>query len=219
MLKKIFSASSEKDSIGNSFRIKRFRFLAEKLDKFPKPIHILDIGGTVKYWELRGLHNNDDFQITLVNLISQDSPYSNIRITEGDATDLSIYADQSFDLAFSNSVIEHLTDWDKQESMAREVMRVGKYYFVQTPNRFFPLEPHFLFPFFQFLPYRLQYFILTRTKLSRGKRWKPERASTYIREIRLLSLSEMKKLFKGSKVYLEKAGGMVKSFTLHNLPD
>lgn len=216
---KLFKASFREDSLGNTFRIKRFRFLAEKLQKLSKPVSILDIGGTVRYWESRGFQNNENYTITLLNLVGGDSPYSNIRIVTGDAVNLSAFADQSFDLAFSNSVIEHLTTWDRQVEMAREVIRVGRYFFVQTPNKYFPIEPHFLVPFFQFLPYSLQLSILTKTKLSRAKKWPILRAETYLKEIRLLSRHEMKRLFPGSKVYDEKVGGLVKSITMHNLPD
>ncbi|MBC8844888.1 class I SAM-dependent methyltransferase, partial [Escherichia coli] len=68
------------------------------------------------------------------------------------ATDLSEIDDQQFDIVFSNSVIEHLYTWENQEKMAKEVLRVGKYHFIQTPNYWFPIEPHWVFPFFQFLP-------------------------------------------------------------------
>lgn len=219
MKKRVFANSSDADSLGNSFRIKRFKFLADKLAKFPKPVSILDVGGTLQYWEARGFQNNNDYKITIINLESSDSPYANIQIFKGDATNLSNYPDKSFDLAFSNSVIEHLTVFDKQVLMAKEMMRTGKYYFVQTPNRYFPIEPHFLFPFFQFLPYSIQYFILTKTKLSRGRKRTPERAETYIKEIRLLTSAEMLKLFPGCKVYNEKVAGLIKSITVHNLPD
>jgi len=215
---KLFVASSDKDSIGNRFRNKRFKFLADKLAKMPKPVSIIDIGGTVGYWELRGLHDNNDFQITLVNLQKNVSPYSNIKVITGDATDMKEFADKSFDIAFSNSVIEHVTLWEKQLAMAREIKRLGTYYFVQTPNRYFPIEPHFMFPFFQFLPYKMQYFILTKTKLSRKKYWKPERAEEYIKEIRLLTTAEMKELFGDCRIYNEKVGGLVKSITVHNFP-
>lgn len=219
MKKRIIAYSSDHDSLGNSFRMKRFKFLADKLAKFPKPVNILDVGGTLKYWEARGFQNNNDFNITIINLESSDSPYTNIKIFKGDATNLSNYKDKSFDLAFSNSVIEHLTVFDKQVLMAKEMIRTGKYYFVQTPNRYFPIEPHFLFPFFQFLPYSLKYFILTKTKLSRGRKRTPQRAETYIKEIRLLTTKEMLKLFPGCKVYNEKVAGLIKSITVHNLPD
>ena len=62
------------------------------------------------------------------------------------------FPDKSFDVVFSNSVIEHLGDPRKHEQYAREIARVGVRYFVQTPNRWFPIEPHLLTPLVHFLP-------------------------------------------------------------------
>jgi hypothetical protein len=73
-----------------------------------------------------------------------------------------------------------------------------------------------LLPFFQFIPDKLKYLILTKTKMSRLKTWDKNFAKQYIKEIRLLSLKEMKLLFPNSKIYFEKFLGMNKSFTIHN---
>jgi predicted SAM-dependent methyltransferase len=134
----------------------------------------------------------------------------------GDATNLSLCADKSFDVVFSNSVIEHLYTKSNQEKMANEIRRVGKYYFVQTPNKYFIIEPHYLLPGFQFLHPRIKYFLLTKTPLSRGKFWDKQFAQQYIDEIRLLDKSEMVALFPNGLIYKEMFGGLVKSFTAHN---
>jgi ubiquinone/menaquinone biosynthesis C-methylase UbiE len=62
------------------------------------------------------------------------------------------FPDKSFDIVFSNAVIEHIVGADRQHQFAREAMRVGKSWFITTPNFWFPLEVHYLLPFFQFLP-------------------------------------------------------------------
>ncbi|SNS31324.1 hypothetical protein SAMN06295967_10738 [Belliella buryatensis] len=96
-------------------------------------------------------------------------------------------------------------------------MRVGKKFFIQTPNRHFPVEAHYALPFAQYLPDKLVYTILTKTKLSRLHRWRTEKAKQYLKEIRLLSKKEMLKLFPGATLFKEKFLGMNKSFVAHNL--
>ena len=214
---KIFSDSKSRNSLGNKFRQKRFRFFREQINSIDKPIiKILDVGGTESYWENNGFGNLDSIHITLLNLEKETTSYKNIDSIAGDATNLIQYNDNQFDICFSNSVIEHLYDFENQKKMAKETQRVGKYYFIQTPNKHFIIEPHFLLPFFQFLPKNLQYYILTKTKLSRGKKWNKKFAKNYINEIRLLSLNEMKELYPHSKFDFEKFIGLTKSFTAHN---
>src|SRR5690606_17235646 len=121
-------------------------------ESLPRPLRVLDIGGTVSFWEQRGWTECKDVAITLVNLAQEESPYENVTSLRGDATDLREFADQSMDVVFSNSVIEHLFDRKSQAAMAKEVVRVGRDYWVQTPNLWFPMEPHFQVPGWQWLP-------------------------------------------------------------------
>jgi hypothetical protein len=100
--------------------------------------------------------------------------------------------------------------------MAQEAMRVAQYHFIQSPNRFFPIEPHYLLPYFQFLPKKWRYFILTKTKLSRNQKWDSKQAQQYLDEIRLLSQKEYRTLFPNSRLWKEKFYGFNKSFVAHN---
>ena len=217
ILKKILQDSKQKGSIGNKFRNKRFIYFEKLISNIPRPIHILDVGGTEDFWVNRSYNKKEDIKITLLNLKTIITNYNNITSIIGDATDLSLFKENHFDIVFSNSVIEHLHTFKNQQKMAQEVQRVGKYHFIQTPNKYFLIEPHFLLPLFQFLPQSLQYLLLTKTKLSRGKKWNKEFAKEYIQEIRLLSLKEMKYLFPNSKNKNERFLGMKKSYTLHNI--
>ena len=214
--KSIFDISENKDSLGNKFREKRFSFFLKKFDSLNKPITLLDIGGKINFWENRGLAGNNDYKITIINIEKEKSQYSNIKTKTGDATDLSQFDDKSFDIVHSNSVIEHLYNFNNQSKMASEIVRVGKKHIVQTPNKYFFIEPHYLLPFFNIVPEKIKYLILTKTKLSRLKKWDKNFAKQYIKEIRLLSEKEMKTLFPKSKIYFEKFLGMNKSFTMHN---
>lgn len=206
--------------MGSKFRSKRFEFFErifwEAFDK-NNTIRILDIGGTEAFWKGRKLLQNPNVSISLLNLAAEPLSHPSLKSLAGNATDLSYFEDKSFDLVFSNSVIEHLYTFENQQKMAAEVRRVGQKYFVQTPNKYFFVEPHYALPFFQFLPSRLVYFILTETRLSRMQKWEPQHARAYLDEIRLLSLREMKSLFPDGRVYFEKFLGMNKSFTLYNL--
>ena len=214
--KSIFDISENKDSLGNKFREKRFSFFFKKFDSLNKPITLLDIGGKINFWENRDLAGNNDYKITIINIEKEKSNYSNINCLIGDATNLNQFKNKSFDIVHSNSVIEHLYNFENQKKMASEIMRVGQKYIVQTPNKYFFIEPHYLLPFFNIVPEKLKYLILTKTKLSRLKKWDKNFAKQYIKEIRLLSEKEMKTLFPKSKIYFEKFLRMNKSFTMHN---
>jgi predicted SAM-dependent methyltransferase len=214
--KSIFDISENKYSLGNQFREKRFSFFLEKINKIQKPVTILDVGGKINFWENRGLAGNLKYIITIVNIEKEKSSYSNLNTVIGNATDLSQFNDKSFDIVHSNSVIEHLYNFENQKKMASEIIRIGQKHIVQTPNKYFFLEPHYLLPFFHYLPDKLKYFILTKTKLSRLKKWDKNFAIQYINEIRLLSEKETKTLFPKSTIYYEKFFGMNKSFTMHN---
>ena len=218
-LKTLLASSDYPDSLGNKFRNQRFRFFEKILHRQYQndfPVKILDIGGMEYFWKDKELLKNGLVEITLLNLQAEKTSIPGLSSMAGDATDLSQFEDQSFDLVFSNSVIEHLYTWENQQKMANEIIRVGRKYFVQTPNRHFFLEAHYALPFAQYLPKKMTHFLLTKTKLSRGSKWNPKDAQQYLDEIRLLTLSEMKELFPEAKVYKEKFFGLTKSVTMYN---
>lgn len=203
--------------LGSQFRKKRFHLFEDKIKALNKPVTILDIGGTVRFWVDEKYHHKDVL-ITIINLRADKSNHSNIRVIAGDACDLAMFKDNAFDIAFSNSLIEHLYTKENQTKMASEAMRVGKYFFIQTPNKYFPIEPHFKFPFFQFLPKWLKLFLQTKTSWINGVRYDHAYAKNIIEEIRLLSKKEMRQFFPKSKLYIERFLGIPKSFVAYNFP-
>jgi ubiquinone/menaquinone biosynthesis C-methylase UbiE len=214
--KKAFGVSTEQDSLGNKFRQKRMIFFKECLTRMQRPIKILDVGGNEDFWINSGFQHESDVKITILNLSKTKTNYPNLSSVSGDATDLSEYKDNEFDIAFSNSVIEHLYTKENQIKMANEMMRVGKKYFVQSPNKYFFMEPHYLIPYFQFFPKNLRLFILTKTKLSRNMKWERKAAQQYLDEIRLISGREYRGLFPGGNIWKEKFFCLSKSFIAHN---
>ncbi|UJP66992.1 methyltransferase domain-containing protein [Mongoliitalea daihaiensis] len=218
--KALLASSDQPHSLGYRLRNKRFVDFENLLNKhFAKneKITILDVGGTAYFWEDKELFKSGRLSITLLNLTIEENLPKGMKSVSGDATHMPEFDEDSFDLVFSNSVIEHLYTWENQVKMAHECMRVGKFFFIQTPNKYFPVEAHYVLPFVQFLPKSWTFTVLTKTKLSRGMRWTTRDAQQYLDEIRLLSLSEMKDLFPGSVIYLEKFSGLNKSLTAHNL--
>jgi SAM-dependent methyltransferase len=204
-------------------RQKRFGHFLALLNTLPRPIRVLDIGGEEKYWRQV---NGDDIagvSITLLNLEKIPTTISSFTAVVGDAKDMSEFMTAEFDVVFSNSVIEHVGDINDQRRMAREVRRVGKRYYVQTPNRFFPIEPHFLLPFFQFYPFRLKTwlflhfeFLLAGRSIGWRRASNPLEADQMAQSIRLLSEHELCTLFPGGQIWREKILGLTKSLIIYD---
>lgn len=215
-----FSSSDNPQSLGFKFRAKRleeFETLFFARFAGQEKIEILDLGGASYFWQHSTLLQHSGLRITLLNLHLEKTTHPAIQAVQGDATNLQNYASGSFDLVFSNSVIEHLYTLENQQKMAAEIRRVGKTYFIQTPNAYFPVEAHYALPFAQYYPNALLFFVLTKTKLSRLSRWKAADARQYIDELRLLTLQEMTSLFPGATLLKEKVMGLTKSITAHTL--
>ena len=168
---------------------------------------IIDIGGTKFNWTLIAQKP----QVTLVNLNATTREEDNLMFARGDGTCLT-YPDNSFDVAYSNSVIEHVGDWNSQVAFAKEVARVAPCYWVQTPYRWFFVEPHFIAPLIHFFPKRIyrrliRYFSIwgwvTRTD--------QEDINRRVEEIDLLDRAQMEILFPAAEIRRESFLGMTKS--------
>ena len=203
--------SSAPGSAATRFRGARLERLMALLRPLPKPIRIIDVGGTVPFWARIG--TIEDFDVTIVNLFPQESEHPRVHAVVGDARDLSAFGDASFDVAFSNSVIEHVPQLDEQCRVASELRRVGRRVWLQTPNRRFPLEPHFLFPFFQYLPIAARAFLLRRMDLGWFKRTPdPAAARRTAESIRLMTAGELRRCLPGASIVTERFLGLPKSF-------
>ena len=115
------------------------------------------------------------------------------------------FRENQFDVVYSNSVIEHVGDIEDMLKMAREVRRVGRWYFLQTSNLFFPMEPHFLFPLFQFLPISCRVYLVRHFNLGWvGRVPDSEGAERKVRSIHLLSKADLRFLFPDANITTEK---------------
>ena len=157
-----------------------------------------------------------EIRVTLLNTEAQEAPGSGFVSVVGDATSMPQFTDRQFHIVFSNSTLEHLGSLGAQQAMANEARRVGSVYCVQTPNRYFPLEPHFLFPCFQFLPLDLRAWLLQRRDLGwYTKAQDRQTALSQVSAIRLLSKREIRRLFPEVTIFEERLLGLVKSFVAY----
>jgi hypothetical protein len=197
-------------------RRKRFALFLSLLRTLRGHAEILDIGGTQEFWTLMTGGDPGNARVTLLNIERQPVTSSKFVSIEGDARAMPELPDRSFDVVFSNSVIEHLGTYENQRSMAREVMRVGKRYFVQTPNKRFPLEPHFLFPWFQYLPSGVRARMVHRFNVGWYQRI-PDLAAAKaeVDSIQLLTRRRFTALFPGARLHVERMAGLPKSFVAY----
>ena len=195
------------------FRKKRMKTFYRALNITPKT-RILDVGGLPFIWEIGeevGLPRVES--ITCLNIydIDRSTLPANVRWVIGDGLSLP-FADGEFDVVFSNSVIEHLGDMESQMNFAKEIARVGKSFWVQTPNPMFFVEPHYLAPFVHWLPKGLLRRIARYTTTwGLVMRPTPQQIEARLKEIRLIKAKEFKAMFPQAEIINERWIGMPKS--------
>ena len=209
LLRKFLKRLAGSSGIVRKWREARFRKFCE-LIVVPAGARIIDLGGTIYNWEIVP----NDFHITIVNLPGINENNENTekyKFVTADATDLSsLFSDKSFDVAYSNSVIEHVGNDANVEKFANEVKRLGKAYWVQTPSKKFPIEPHSGVPFFWYFPSSLRMKLIDR--------WEKELPAwtAMIRGTRLITEEHMKSLFPDAAIYYEnKLGFFEKSYSYY----
>jgi SAM-dependent methyltransferase len=173
---------------------------------------VLDVGGYPGTWEDAPVQS----EVVILNIhpVSCDKTTlrQGISCVVGDGCRLP-YPDGSFDVVYSNSVIEHLGNFERQAAFAAEMRRVGRSYWIQTPAREFPIEPHLLTPLIHYLPRAFQ-----RRLLRNGTLWgwitRPSKGvvDDFLAEVRLIDAREMNLLFPNCKIYREKFLGLTKSY-------
>jgi SAM-dependent methyltransferase len=142
-----------------------------------------------------------DLNVTGVDLL--DRPEYPGRFVCADASERLPFDDNEFDLAYANSVIEHIPP-DRRERFAREVRRVARGWYVQTPAIGFPIEPHSLLVGAHWLPMSL-----------RRRYWRLG-AGSDVDEIRLLRRRELEALF--GPAVRERFGPLTKSWICLRAP-
>jgi len=197
-------------ALGTGFRRRRMRRF-ERLFRPTSQTRILDVGGTRFHWELVESRP----RVTLLNLEAPapgDAAAGRFTPVIASGT-LLPHPDASFDIAFCNSVIEHVGAQDAQAALAAQLRRVARGLWVQTPARGFFFEPHLLTPFFHYLPRRWQRRLVRNfTVWGWLARPDPPRALRIVDEIRLLTYREFAALFPDCEIQRERFLGWTKSY-------
>ena len=198
------------DPFGRWFKPRRVKIFYETF-AITKDTRVLDLGGGPIFWEFARSLGFPLPRVTVLNIRSAGDIRPPLVSVIGNAK-TAPFDDFSFDIAFSNSLIEHLVDWESQCCFAAEVTRLARNYFIQTPDRHFPVEPHYVTPLIHWLPQSSRR-LLVRNCTVWGILRRPSReyADQVVAEIRLLDKREMTKLFPDAQIRSEKFLGLSKS--------
>lgn len=198
-------------SLGERLRLARWeRFRA----CFPgiADMAVVDLGGTAEMWlraPLRPRH------VHVINLEAHPPELPDWMSAENaDVTDPAVAATLgSYDVVFSNSTIEHVGGHSQRRRFAAAVEALAPLHWIQTPYRYFPVEPHFVAPGFQFLPLAARARLVRRWPLVHSRPATPEDGMDAVINIELLTRTEMRYLFPGSALISERVLGITKSLT------
>jgi SAM-dependent methyltransferase len=187
------------------FRPRRMRKMAVR-SGITSSTTVLDVGGTELNWEYCPIRPK------LVILNIEPLPDATIApqvVADGCRLP---FPDDAFDFVFSNSVIEHVGD---QRTFAQEIARVGKSFYVQTPNRQFPIETHLIAPIIHWLPIPWQKRLI-RYFTPWGLITKPsgQEVDDFLTTTHLLDANDMELFFPGTDLEKEQFLGLTKSLVV-----
>lgn len=200
-------------SLGAKARMKRWQLFRKAFPEIEQ-MRLLDLGGTVDTWRrapLRPLH------VTILNLFEPgESDVDWITPVTGDACKAADGLTQAniegtFDVVFSNSLVEHVGGHARRVELAEQVHKLAPRHWVQTPYRYFPLEPHWLFPGMQFLPVAARVSIAAHWPLRHTRAQNVDEARFYVLWTELISATEMTDYFPTSTILHERVMGLTKS--------
>lgn len=216
-------------SISHKLRKKRFSWIEDILYRMLETqdeVKILDIGGRAKYWNLMDEALRPKVHVTIANLAEDEffgvmTPEGlNVEHVVANGCDMPQFADKSFDLCHSNSVIEHVGSLQNMIAFAAESQRVSREYFHQTPSLWFPIEPHYGFPFLHWLPKAARASALATFKLGYGTRAKSyQEAFMRADHTEIITPGQMRALFPNGEMLKERFALMVKSVAVRGISE
>jgi hypothetical protein len=197
------------ESVGQRKRSRRWDWLQETFPDIGS-MSVIDLGGTAEAWRRAPLR---PAALHVVNLEPEPAEQDDwIRADQGDACDLpASILNGSYDLVMSNSVLEHVGGHAQRQRFADAVHALAPRHWVQTPYRYFPIEPHWLFPGFQFLPLTIRAELSQRWPLVHTPSASRDEGLRAAMQVELLSRTELMFYFPDSTIQAERMLGAVKS--------
>jgi hypothetical protein len=189
----------------------RNRRMREMLCQFPDfaNFRVVDLGGTVSFWETVPVKPR---HVTVVNLeTSSELKLDGLESVQADVRTLDAQTLGTFDFVFSNSLIEHLGGPEPRRRFAQLVREFATKWWIQTPNRYFPIEPHWVFPGQQFMTLEARAYIAQHWHVGHMKCATRAEAVEECLMVDLLTASEMKALFPSGRIWRERFMGLTKS--------
>jgi hypothetical protein len=196
-------------SIGDRRRTRRWERFARTFTDIDS-MSVIDLGGTVEAWRRAPVR---PASLHIVNLTPKDVEAPGwILLDQADACNLPTHISSGrYDLVFSNSVIEHVGGHSQRQRFAGAIHTLANRHWIQTPYRYFPVEPHWLFPGFQFLPLSARAEISRHWPLAHSPVSTREESIRQAMSVELISRTEMAFYFPDSAIWNERALGLVKS--------
>lgn len=197
------------DSLGQRSRHRRWQALQRLFPDLPQ-LRVVDLGGTVDSWRRAPVA---PAHVTVVNLEAQSpDPDRGIDVVAADACELDpATLPGAPDLVYSNSLLEHVGGHARRAQLAALVDRLAPRYWVQAPYRYFPVEPHWLFPGLQFLPQVARARLVQRWPLGYARPADFAAALAAVTEVELPSKTEMAAYFPDATLLLDTVGPLTKS--------
>ncbi len=215
----------KKMTFSAKMRTRRFKVVNEIIEAVIRKkgaCNILDIGGSEYYWKLNGQFiaaHSGKLSITIANVEEDEVNFEDTELFSyrvGDCTKAELY-DGPYDFIHSNSVIEHVGCWKFIRAMATNIIDTRLPYYVQTPNYWFPMEPHFRTIGFQFLPIDVRARMLLKHQRGFRKASNIDEAMQEVESVNLLTAPQLAVLFPAAEILREHFGPLTKSFmVVHN---
>lgn len=194
-------------------RRRRMRLMVQSLGLTPGT-RVLDLGGQPGTWDHEFVPPLDITILNLPGIAEQRAGFRAHRLAyvEGDACNALQFQDKEFNVVFSNSVIEHVGGPERRARFAREIQRLGRSFWVQTPSIWFPVEAHTGMPFWWLYPQSVRALILRRWQEKLPNWTDMVRGTTIVRK------SELKRLFPNARIMVERVLGVPKSYIVLSPP-